>query len=331
MSILKSNPKSTNELYRKLLIDSVRRIGSISLLTCGLPAFSKTYFDTDVYGDKELKIATVNKLKQKLRNAILNDITLAPGMIKLAINDALDYDYLTQDGGPDGSILFEMDRVENKDLVNVVNVLLGIKKELQRTNTVSFADIVAFGGAEALETVGCGRIIVQVGRFDAKSGINSKQNIVSWDSPNLENILNAFKKSGLSAKEVALLIGALGEVRRIVDETTENNEITNGNNEDEEADDEFEKQPFVPQTFGSRDAIYGSKMGKGDFSNKYLLNVLKGKYVLEAQLGSILLENPEVKSYVVKYAGNNSAFLTDLPEAYLKLTLLGESYTTRNS
>ena len=34
---------------------------------------AKTYFDTDVYGDKELKIATVNKIKQKLRNAILND------------------------------------------------------------------------------------------------------------------------------------------------------------------------------------------------------------------------------------------------------------------
>ena len=152
---------------RQRMLQRVKPILSLALasLTTGLitdstlsRANAKVYFDTDVYGDKELKIATVNKIKQKLRNAILQDISVAPDLLKLAINDALGYDYSTTSGGPDGSIVFEMDRVENKGLEKALAVVLQVKKDLQRTNTVSLADIVAFGGAEALETVGCGRV-----------------------------------------------------------------------------------------------------------------------------------------------------------------------------
>lgn len=51
----------------------------------------QVFIDTDLYGDKELKIATINKLKQKLRDAINKDNTVAPYMLELAINDALGY------------------------------------------------------------------------------------------------------------------------------------------------------------------------------------------------------------------------------------------------
>ena len=94
---------------------------AIALVTSGIlvtslapPALAKVYFDTDTYGDKELKIATVNKMKQKLRNAILADNSLGGDLLKLAINDALSYDAKTEDGGPDGSIQFELEREENK-------------------------------------------------------------------------------------------------------------------------------------------------------------------------------------------------------------------------
>ena len=46
---------------------------------------------------------------------------------------------------------------------------------------------------------------------------------------------------------------------------------------DDDEDDEFETQPFVPTTFGARDAIYGAKMGKGDFGVKYLKDLLKSR------------------------------------------------------
>lgn len=46
------------------------------------------------------------------RNAcqLLEDPKLAADMVKLAIADALGFDVTTQTGGPDGSVLLEMDR-----------------------------------------------------------------------------------------------------------------------------------------------------------------------------------------------------------------------------
>jgi hypothetical protein len=38
-----------------------------------------------------------------------------------------------------------------------------------------------------------------------------------------------------------------------------------------------------------------------------------------------------VKEFVKKYASSEAALMKDMPEAYLKLTLLGQAYTGRNS
>ena len=48
------------------------------------------------------------------RNAcqLLEDPKLAADMVKLAIVDALGFDVTTQTGGPDGSVLLEMDRYD---------------------------------------------------------------------------------------------------------------------------------------------------------------------------------------------------------------------------
>ena len=171
-------------------------------------ADAKTFFDTDVYGDKELKIATVNKLKQKLRNGILSNPSIAADLLKVSINDALGYDIESQDGGPDGSIQFEADLDHNKGLNNAISLMQDVKKQLQRTNSVSFADVCAFAGAEALETVGCGRVIVQVGRVDSKDP-NLKSIGVDFQNPETSQVLGGFSSSGLGPKEAVVLIGAL--------------------------------------------------------------------------------------------------------------------------
>lgn len=215
-------------------------------------ADAKTFFDTDVYGDKELKIATVNKLKQKLRNGILSNPSIAADLLKVSINDALGYDIESQDGGPDGSIQFEADLDHNKGLSNAISLMQDVKKQLQRTNSVSFADVCAFAGAEALETVGCGRVIVQVGRVDSKDP-NLKSIGVDFQNPETSQVLGGFSSSGLGPKEAVVLIGALGEINRIVSEASQSTR----SDETDEDDKEFEEQPFVPTTFGARDAIYG--------------------------------------------------------------------------
>lgn len=327
-------------------------------------ADAKTYFDTDVYGDKELKIATVNKLKQKLRNGILSNPSIAADLLKVAINDALGYDIGSQDGGPDGSIQFEADLDHNKGLSSAISLMQDVKKQLQRTNSVSFADVCAFAGAEALETVGCGRVVVQVGRVDSKDP-NLKSIGVDFQNPTgPSQVLAGFSSSGLGPKEAVVLIGALGEINRIVSEASQSSSASS--NEVDEEDKEFEEQPFVPTTFGARDAIYGTshastsecrccvlcalddlpylpmyltylinlptgaKIGKGDFSSRYLSGLLRSKGGAD-RLGACLLADGACRALVEKYASNEPAFKQDVAEVYLRLTLLGEVYSTRNS
>jgi hypothetical protein len=285
---------------------------------------AKVFFDTDTYGDKELKIATVNRIKQRLRNAILQDNTVAPIMMRLAINDALGYTALTDEGGPDGSIQYEMKFPANEGLEKALAAVIGIKKELQRTNAVSMADIVAFAGGEALETVGLGRVIVQVGRVDTKSS-NGDAKVINWNKLDGSILRQSFETSGLTPKDIALLCGALGEIERITAETIEANRPADRDSDD----DEFEPTPFVPSTFGARDNMYGAKMGKANFGVQYIRNVVKGKET--SSLAKALMSDSEIKEILKKYAGNEDAFKKDVSEAYLKMTLLGQTFMTRNS
>ena len=123
-----------------------------------------------------------------------------------------------------------------------------------------------------------------------------------------------------------LLLGALGEINRVLTETVESEAAGAGGDDD----DEFEPQPFVPTTFGARDAIYGAKMGKSDFGVKYFTLLLKGKLPDDA-VGNALLADANCKSMMQKYVQNEPAFVQEVGSAYVRLTLLGEAYTTRNS
>jgi hypothetical protein len=324
------NPVSAHNEIRGDVVKALSLLSSgLVLSVAGSRANARVYFDTDTYGDKELKIATVNKIKQKLRNAVNQDPTIAPILFRLAINDALCYDAASGDGGLDASILFELDREENKNLEKALSVIDTVKRELQRTNTVSASDLIAFGGAEALETVGSGRVTVQVGRFDAKKGRPNSQ-LFNWESPSESAVTSAFTSSGLTAREIVLLLGAYGEINRVVGET-QSASAKKSSDEDDEDDDSPDFEKFVPTTFGARDAMYGAKMGKADFGTTYLASLLKKGPSSADPIGKILISNDQTKAFVQKYATNQVAFLQDVPEAYLRMTLLGETYTNRNS
>jgi hypothetical protein len=285
-----ASPQIAGDMYKSRALSYAKAAALLGApLLTSKAANAKVFFDTDVYGDKELKIATVNKMKQKLRNAILEDNTVAPDLLKLAINDALGFVTTTEDGGPDGSVQFEVGEANNKDLAKAVNVVNKIKKELQRTNVVSFGDIVSFAGAEAVETIGGPRMQVQLGRFDAKGANKSPSTggFIDWSNPTPEAIQSNFEKSGLGPREMALLLGALGEVNRVVAETKANTKVKD---EDDEDDDGNGWQDAVPSTFGARDAMYGAKMGKGDFGTKYFKDLLAGKGAAKEPVGKILMQ-----------------------------------------
>lgn len=295
---------------------------------------AKVAIDTATYGDRELTIATINKCKQKLRNAILSDADIAVQFLKISLNDALGYDSSNGDGGPDGSIALptEAKRKENEGLEKGLNALTQIKNQLQRTNSLSYADIIAFAGAEALESFGAERIAVQIGRSDSREE-NVKKGI-NWtdESSNGEDILTAFKSSGIAAKDVALLLGALGEITRLLAESKSSSTSSKGSENDDDddvldGDEKFENA--IPSTFGRSDEKFGSKVSNS-FSSKYFKQVLEKKGGVEPY-SKLLYSDSVLKGNVQKYADNSKAFIEDLKAAYLRLGLLGEEYSTRNS
>ncbi|CAM9736258.1 unnamed protein product [Pylaiella littoralis] len=284
-------------------------------------------FETERYGDKELKIATVNKLRQQIRNSLLEEPKLAPEMLKLAIVDALGFDASTQTGGPDGSVTLELDREASKGLKDAVDNALKIKKNLQRTNEMTLADVISMGGAEAIHACGGPPMLVQLGRYDEKKQPNPAAEIAgySFDAPTGAGVKAAFKRAGLGPREMVLLLGAIGSVTDAVGAVKDG-----GPGEDDDLED-LSWQNSIPNTFGKESDKLGRPLSNA-FGPGFLQRVAAGggKEGLGV-VGKALLEDDEVKSFVRKYAGNSKAFEQDLSEAYTKMTLLGERYETRNA
>lgn len=323
LSLSLKQPTTNNDMYKVKATKSITTISTLLSITLGLSSQSKvnakTFFDTDVYGDKELKIATINKMKTKLRTAIIDDPKLAPMLLELALCDALGYNSQNEDGGPDGSIQYEVDREEFQALKPSISVIEKIKNDLKRTNTVSFADLVAYGGGEALESCGCPRTIVQIGRFDSKAA-NKKTFNFNVDPT------GACYSAGLEPKDIAVMLLALGEVNRISKETIDyRNSKKDNKEEDDEEGDNWEGN--VPSTFGRRDETFGAKLEINDFGSKFASIVLKGKNGASAGIfATAVLGDPQVKAAAQKYVSNDKAFKEDVIATYLKLTNLGESY-----
>ena len=101
------------------------------------PASGLVFFDPDRYGDKELKIAAVNKIRQNVRDVIVAQPELAPQFLQLAIQDGLTYNAKDQRGGPDGSII---SAILSKDspadlafLKTASEVLVNLKAKLKKS------------------------------------------------------------------------------------------------------------------------------------------------------------------------------------------------------
>jgi hypothetical protein len=88
--------------------------GSVLLEPANAPA--TVFFDTERYGDKELKVALINKVKQQLRALFEKKPELLVPFFRLALTDALSFDKASGVGGLDGSVMKKLELPENADL-----------------------------------------------------------------------------------------------------------------------------------------------------------------------------------------------------------------------
>ncbi|KAH9608799.1 hypothetical protein KSS87_005505 [Heliosperma pusillum] len=150
----------------------------------------------------------------------------AAGILRLVFHDAGTFESNNNSGGMNGSIAYELERPENKGLKKSLkacfhtsysrplsphiiiddSILEKAKKELDMRESVSWADLIAVAGAEAVSICGGPVIPIRVGRLDSLTpDPEGKLPEESLDAPGLKE---CFKRKGFSTQELVALSGA---------------------------------------------------------------------------------------------------------------------------
>ena len=284
------------------------------------PASAEVFFDPAMYGDQELRVGTVDTVRERTRRAILQDPRLAPSFYQLALLDGLSYNAASNKYGPNGGIIYSV--LNSKDdsqyvqsLQSAAGVLIQAEKDLKKKTAVSIADCIAIAGAEAIESIGGPVLPTQLGRMepDKRKGIELNPalpvDLLSGKRSKAE-VRDAFKSAGLTEREMtALLLGLLTlqrvEKTRSTDDwkaSTKPKFVERGKmgrmsdykrltDEDIKAalDDEYDEDPddgwYIADSFGSRDDRFGQRIAKEDIDEKNFNKYLKDLYAFSTQKG----------------------------------------------
>ncbi|KAI3454206.1 hypothetical protein Pfo_010869 [Paulownia fortunei] len=128
----------------------------------------------------------------------------AAGLLRLVFHDAGTFDKGDKRGGMNGSIVYELDRPENKDLKK--SILEKAKGQVDAIHPVSWADLIAVAGAEAVLVCGGPKIPVQLGRVDAT--MHDPEEQLPEESLDAAAMKQCFQRKGFSAQELVALSGA---------------------------------------------------------------------------------------------------------------------------
>jgi L-ascorbate peroxidase len=207
----------------------------------------------------------------------------APSHLRLAFHDAGTYDPTSETGGAHGAIHFldEVRRAENTGWGQECLALLSEART--RYPDVSWADLVAIGGAAALQKVGGPVVEVGMGRTDAAEPAPAHRLPGGYEGASL--LRRVFARFGFGDRELVVLSGAhtLGFAQR---------------------------QPFTADPLVFSNTYFVE-----------LLAGLKRNVFLPSDLA--LLDDPDLRALVVEYAEDGSRFIRDFAEVYRRMTWLG--------
>eukprot|EP00250_Pteridium_aquilinum_P018008 c23893_g1_i1 orf=67-765(+) len=120
----------------------------------------------------------------------------AAGILRLVFHDAGTFDSRKQTGGMNGSILYELDRPENSGLDRSIKILDTVKASLDMSVQVSWADLIAVAGAEAVAICGGPKIPIKLGRLDTV--IPDPEGELPAESLNASSLKSSFSKKGFT-------------------------------------------------------------------------------------------------------------------------------------
>ncbi|WRX33078.1 hem peroxidase - like 10 [Theobroma cacao] len=133
----------------------------------------------------------------------------AAGVLRLVFHDAGTFEMAENSGGMNGSIVYELERPENAGLKKSLKafsqffsfliqtkVLEKAKKEVDAIQPVSWADMIAVGGAEAVSVCGGPKIPVALGRLD--SAEPDPEGKLPQESLDASGLKQSFQRKGFS-------------------------------------------------------------------------------------------------------------------------------------
>eukprot|EP00984_Skeletonema_dohrnii_P001233 scaffold386_cov107-Skeletonema_dohrnii-CCMP3373.AAC.14 len=360
---------------RNFMTESVMALGGIvsaaAITGVPAPASARVFLDPAMYGDQELRVSAVDSLREAVRRSLLQNPKLVPYFLELALLDGLSYNTATSEGGPDGSVIKavmsskETD-AHTKSLQECASVLLQAKKNLKKMSSITIADAVALAGAEAVNAVGGPVLPCQLGRTDtaANAPIPSSMpplNLFTGDA-SYEVVLDTFRSSGLTEREMTALLGCLLSIDTIEKATPEGdwkqsqkpkfreagkmgrmsefkaltdediaNELAKDDEESYtiEGDDDW----YIADTFGTQEDRFGKRVNSGEKPqlSTALKNLAKTStsstqysWVKDFLLSKDL---PTAQTWVQKYGSKPLIYEKDLKVAYNSVTQLGGEFT----
>lgn len=293
---------------RRSFCEKIIGSASIGIIGQATGANAEVFFDPAMYGDQELRVGTVDSVREKTRRAILQNPKLAPSFYQLALLDGLSFDSQNSRYGPNGGVIYSL--FNNKDasdymqnLRQAADVLVQAEKELKRKTAVSIADCIAVAGAEAIESIGGPVLPVQLGRMEMdKKKIEYSSLPLDLLSGNRSpsEVRSAFKNAGLTEREMTALLGGLLTLEKVEkSRTTEDwkasarpkfvergkmgrmSDYKRLSDDDIRAAevDEFDEDPddgwYIADSFGGRDDRFGQRIAKEEISEKNFNKYLK--------------------------------------------------------
>jgi hypothetical protein len=359
------------EMDRRGFGEAIVGAASLGLLSSASPANAEVFFDPAMYGDQELRVGTVDSVRERTRRAILKDPKLAPVFYQLALLDGLSYDSKNSRYGPNGGVIYALFNTKDdseyiSSLRSAADVLIQAEKDLKKKTAVSIADCIAIAGAEAIESIGGPVLPVQLGRMemDKKKIEYSPLPLDIFSGKRTPaDVRNAFKKAGLTEREMTALLGGLLTLQTVEKtRTTEDwkasarpkfvergkmgrmSDFKKLSDEDLSAAeaDEFDEDPddgwYIADSFGGRDDRFGQRIAKDEINeknfNKYLKDLdavaKKNKSIDDfGWVAQVLFDpdSPTTQAWLKKYADSNLSYTKDLGIAFNSLTQLGAVYT----
>ncbi|TMW98564.1 hypothetical protein EJD97_003865 [Solanum chilense] len=224
----------------------------------------------------------------------------AAGVLRLVFHDAGTFEIDEKTGGMNGSIVYELDRPENKGLKKSLKILDKAKSQIDLVQSVSWADIIALAGAEAVSLCGGPSIPIQLGRIDSMCQkltmrkplmVQDPEGKLPEESLDAISLKQCFERKGFSTQELVALSGA--------------------------------------HTLGSK--------GFGNptvFDNEYFKILMEKPWLSSGGMTSMvglpsdraLVEDDECVGWISKYAEDQSLFFDDFKNAYTKLVDTGATW-----